>query len=313
MKMTVLAVLMALAFNAGATNNNPPNECGNHGNNCQPGGQGGNSSSDSNSSAGAVGIGVGVGLGGEGGNGGSGGAGGNGGSGGNGYGGSAVGLGGSGGDSSSAVLGSGNSSNLNNNKAEGGTGVGFGGDQSQGQQQGQGQQQSNVGLNSQGQSSTNVSGSKSISQMALENSTRVDASSRNANQSSASGNTTATTVNVGGDSTLVERNAPPVFLGALTPTSCGGGFNAGGSNRDGAAAFGLQWVGKECRIRMVGDRFHAMGMVDSACEIYKTTKGFRDAAKVNPKLRDLDCTVKPEPAAVFVPVAPELAPRIPRG
>lgn len=305
MKMKILAVLMALAFNAGATNNNPPNECGNHGNNCQPSGSSNTNEANSNATGGAggsgtgvgVGVGLGVGLGGEGG---AGGAGGKGGDGGN-----AAAFGGAGGDSSAALIGSGNSS------AHGGDAKAYGGNQ----EQGQGQSQSNVGLNSQGQSSTNVSGSKSIAQMASENTNRINASSKNANQSSASGNTTSTNVtnNIGGDSTLVERNAPPVFLGALTPTSCGGGFNAGGSSRDGAGALGIQWVGKECRIRMVGDRFHAMGMVDSACEIYKTTKGFRDAAKVNPKLRDLDCTAKPAPAAVVVPVAPELAPRIPRG
>src|SRR5688572_26224068 len=125
--------------------------------------------------------------------------------------------------------------------------------------------------------------------------------------------TTATTVNVGGDSTLVERNAPPVFLGAITPTSCGGSFNAGGSSRDGAGGFGFSWVGTECAIRQLGDRYQQMGQVDTACELYSSTKAFKKAAKRNPKLRRLDCSIKPAPAAVIAPVAPELAPRIPRG
>lgn len=274
MKTFVLAAaLMAASFTAWAGNDHS-NPCGNNGNNCNPsgdvtanGGDGGNGYGGhgygGDASATGVGIGVGVGLGGEGGQGGEGGRGGSGGS--------AVALGGGGG----SVNGSGNSANLNANTAKGGSAE---------------------------QSQAAISGSRSIAQMASENSlkNKVNASSANDNRSSAAGNTTVT--NVGGDSTLVERNAPPVFLGALTPTSCGGGFNAGGSSRDGAGAFGIQWVGKECRIRMVGDRYHALGMVDTACEVYKTTKGFRDAAKVNPKLRDLDCTVKP--AAVVAPAEP---------
>lgn len=165
----------------------------------------------------------------------------------------------------------------------------------------------------QGQSSknTNVSGSKSIAHMASENTNRVNASSANDNRSSAAGNTTVT--NVGGDSTVVERNAPPVFLGAITPTSCGGSFNAGGSSRDGAGGFGFSWVGTECAIRLLGDRYQQLGQVDIACELYSSTKAFKKAAKRNPKLASIDCNAKPAPAAAPVLVAPELAPRIPRG
>jgi hypothetical protein len=219
------------------------------------------------------------------------------------------------------VLGSGNSSSVSQGGdggsavalggaggkgGEGGTGVGFGGDAKQ--------SQSNLGINAQSLDSKNVSGSKSIAQQALENSNKINASSANENRSSASGNTTATTVNVGGDSTLVERNAPPVFLGNLTATmSCAGGFNAGASDRNGSGALGFTFVSGDCRSVVMGREFVGIGMPDVACRIWKTTKGYKRAVKADPSLANVDCTAKPSPAAVVVPVAPELAPRIPRG
>jgi hypothetical protein len=280
MKYALLALLL-VAFNASATN--PPNDCGNRGNNCQPGDSGGNSSSDSSSSAGAVGVGVGVGTGGDGGNATATASGGAGGDGGNGYGGNAVGLGGSGGHSSSTVKDSGNSFNVNTAK---------GGSAHQGQSQGQ-------SLNS-----------ANLLRMTSEN--KVNASSANDNRSSANGNTTVT--NVGGDSTLVERNAPPVFLGNLSATmSCSGGFNAGASDRNGSGAFGFTWISGDCRSVVIGREFVGIGMPDVACRVWKTTNGYKRAVKADPSLSDVDCTAKPAPAPVPVLVAPELAPRIPRG
>lgn len=294
MKIVLAAILLAASFGASATNNNPPNECGNHGNNCQPSGGSNEANSHANGGNGyggsGTGVGVGVGLGiGQGGAGGEGGEGGRGGAGG-----TAISGGGAGG----SVLGSGNSSNLNSAK---------GGDASQGQLQGQ--QQSNVGVNSQGQSSTNVSGSKSIAQMASENT--VNASSQNANQSSSAGNTTV----VGGDSTLVERNAPPVFLGAVMPTNCGGSVQAGGSTTSGAGAFGFSYVGRECEKRMVADRFQQYGQVDVACRIMKTSKAFKAAVKDDPSLASIDCAMKPAPMPVVSPVVPVdfHAHKVPRG
>lgn len=294
MKYALLALLL-VTFNASATNNNPPNDCGNHGNNCQPSGgtnnneaNGGNGYGGDGGSGAGVGIGVGVGVGvGLGGNGGEGGKGGAGGSGGNGYGGLGIGSGGDGGEGGSAhsgVIGSGNSHNANTAK---------GGDASQGQLQ------------------TSVSGSKSIAQMASENTNKVNASSANDNRSSASGNTTVT--NVGGDSTLVERNVAPIYMGPLTPTNCGGSVGIGGGDRNGNGLISWTWTGEECKIRMLGDRFQALGQVDIACELYSSTKAFKNAAKRNPKLARIDCKAKPAPAPAPVLVAPELAPRIPRG
>ena len=53
-------------------------------------------------------------------------------------------------------------------------------------------------------------------------------------------------------------------------------------------------------------------MVDTACEVYKSTKAFRKAAKRNPKMAAVDCSAKP----VTAPVSPTVSftdPRVPRG
>lgn len=195
-----------------------------------------------------------------------------------------------------SVLGSGNSTNSNVNTAlggQGGTGIGIGvggsAAQQQGQQQGQGQQQSNIGINGQSQSSSNVLGQS------------TDASSTNDNRSSASsaGNSTmvggqqaanTTTVST---SYVAERNAPPVYLGNLTATmSCSGSFQAGGSQQGGSGAFGFTWISGDCRSVVAADKFRELGMVDTACRILKTTKGFKRAAKADASLKNVDCTAK---------------------
>lgn len=284
-KLVLAAALMLAVFSAHAGNDNNNDGCQG---NCSGGGSdvtanggdGGNGYGGNgyggDASATGVGIGVGVGLGGEGGQGGEGGRGGSGGS--------AVALGGSGG----SVNGSGNSANLNANTAKGGSAE---------------------------QSQAAISGSKSIAQMASENSlkNKVNASSANDNRSSAAGNTTVT--NVGGDSTLVERNAPPVFLGNLTATmSCAGGFNAGASDRNGSGAFGFTWISADCRSVVIGREFVGIGMPDVACRVWKTTKGYKRAVKADPSLANVDCAVKA--AAVIVPAPavtfPETS-RKPRG
>lgn len=290
-RFLLLAILAALPALAMATNNNPPNECGNHGNNCNTGG-GTTTANGGDAYAGAAaGAVAGAAAGAVSGSS------------------SSVGdirntaNGGTGG----AVLASGNSHNDNTNVAnggkggEGGAGFGFGGDAKQGQDQQQGQAQSSK--------NTNVNG-----QAQSANSNQTQSSYSGANQSQDASNKGVTTI-VGGDTTLVERNAPPVFLGAITPTSCGGSFNAGGSSRDGAGGIGFSWVGTECAIRQLGDRYQQMGQVDTACELYRSTKAFQKAAKRNPKLASLDCSVKPAPAAAIVPTpqASAYAPRIPRG
>lgn len=195
--------------------------------------------------------------------------------------------------------------NTNTNTAlggQGGTGIGLGGSAAQGQQQGQGQQQSNVGINGQDQhqsaTAVGVNGQKQS------NENTVDASSQNDNRSTASGNTTnvgATTV--GGQkasnttnvstSYVSERNAPPVYLGQLTATmSCSGSFQAGGSQTGGSGAFGFTWISGDCRSVVAADKFRELGMVDTACKILKTTKGFKRAAARDRSLANVDCTAK---------------------
>jgi len=287
MNKALLAVLLMAALNANATKNSEGCQ-----GNC-PSTGGGPTSSESSAVGVGLGVGLGVGIGGDSSanvgdikNTATGGAGGSA---------LSVSEGGKGGDGGNAALiGSGNSS------AQGGEAKAYGGKQSQGQHQ----------------SSTSgaVSGSKSIAQMASENTNRINASSANDNRSSANGNTTVT--NVGGDSTLVERNAPPVFLGNLSATmSCSGGFNAGASDRNGSGAFGFTWISGDCRSVVIGREFVGIGMPDVACRVWKTTKGYKRAVKADPSLADVDCTIKPSPAPVVAPavVAPELEPRIPRG
>lgn len=278
-RFLLLAVLAALPALAMATNNNPPNECGNHGNNCNTGG-GDTTASGGDAYAGAV----------------SGSS-------------SSVGdirntaNGGAGG----AVLASGNSHNDNTNVAnggrggEGGAGFGFGGEAKQGQDQQQGQAQSskNTNMNGQAQSA---------------NSNQTQSSYSGANQSQDASNKGVS------NSTSVRfedvANAPPVYLGNISATmSCAGGFNAGGSSQDGAGALGFSWISNDCRSVVAADKFRELGMVDTACRILKTTKGFKRAAKADPTLASVDCTAKPAKTAAIVPPpqASAYAPRIPRG
>lgn len=256
----IAALLFAAPAFAGNDNANP---CGNNGNNCNQGG-GSNSAEGGNGYGGdggtGIGVGVGVGIAQGGAAAATGGAGGN-----------AYGAGGAGG----SVLGSGNSSNMNSNVAKGGDGGSAiqGQQQGQGQDQLQGQQQSNVGVNSQGQtSSTSTQQSQA-------------ATATNAGNSQ----------NVGGQSTSITledvANAPPVFLGNMTATmSCAGSFNAGGSSQDGAGALGFTWVSADCKTVVAGHNMAAIGLRDVACEVYKTTDGYKRAAKANPALASIDCS-----------------------
>lgn len=219
MNKILLCVMMSVALNAYASNeDNPPNECGNHGNNCD-GTTGGN-----------------------GGSGGDGGAGGNGGSGG-----------------------------------DGGIGLGIG--------------EGGEGGRAEAESSS-VSGA-----VAASDSKASSFSGGNVLKTAQSTTVGGQNTNVGGQSTSVnvegnERSAPPVFLGNLTATmSCSGSFNAGGSDRNGSGAFGFTWISKDCQTVVAGHNFVSLGMVDTACRIWKTTKGFKRAAKADPSLKDLDCSI----------------------
>lgn len=263
----VLAALLLAASTAMAGNDNA-NPCGNNGNNCNP-------SSPFSATAGAAAGAV---------------AG-------------AAAISGSyaeGGSANSVALG-GNSSvgdtrNTNTNTAFGGQG----GDATQGQLQGQqqGQHQSNVGVNSQGQTldNTNVLGQAQ----------HTDASSANANDNRSSANGNATTV--GGQqvniSTHVEakRNAPSISGGTVFPTaSCKGGFGIGGSGPAGGGLLNIATTDKECQTILLGDHFAAIGMPETACDLFKTTKTWERALAKNPNIRAV-CDA-PAPAAPAQPQA----------
>lgn len=171
MQKWILAVAMVIACGtASAGNDSCNNRCGDDtGGATATGGNatGGNGYGGAGGSGTGVGVGVGVGLGGEGGQGGAGGRGGDGGN--------AVALGGTGG----SVNGSGNSHNLNKNDA-----TAISGSVS-------GAQQAQSARSDQSQSSTNTQS--------------TDASSRNDNKSTASGNNTS----VGGQSVTINEAEQP--------------------------------------------------------------------------------------------------------
>lgn len=264
MNKMLAALLLLMCSTAWATNeSNPPNPCGNHGNNCQQGGGGTSVTNDNlnwndirntNTNVNANTA----------------------------TGGSASATGGD-------VRNSGNSRNDNTNVAVGGAGgeggAGYGGDQAQGQSQ--------SSTNKQGQSQNAVA----------------------VNEVSATGSGNVTTVDAQDhSSTLVERNAPPVFLGNLTATmSCSGSFNAGGSDRNGSGAFGFTWISKDCRQVVMGREFAGIGMVDVACRIWKASDGYKRAVKRDPSLANVDCAVKPSAPAVKAEPVSFVVPRIPRG
>lgn len=167
---------------------------------------------------------------------------------------------------------------------KGGTGIGFGGSAHQGQAQGQ--QQGQITDVRQGQL------------------TAVDASSANDNRSTASGNATT----VGGQSVNInthvqaKRNAPSISGGTVFPTaSCKGGFGIGGSGPAGGGLLNIATTDKECQTILLGDHFAAIGMPETACDMYKTTKTWDRAVAKNPNIRAA-CDA-PAPAAA-APVAP---------
>jgi hypothetical protein len=99
----------------------------------------------------------------------------------------------------------------------------------------------------------------------------------------------------GGDTNVsyrTERNAPPVYLGNVAATvSCAGGFSAGSSSQGGAGALGFNWISPDCKTVVAGQNLQSLGMVDVACRVFKTTDGFKRAAKRDPSLNDVDCSI----------------------
>jgi hypothetical protein len=217
-----------------------------------------------------------------------------------------------------AVVGSGNSSSISHG-GDGGSAVALGGaggrggeaNQGQAQQMAQGQTSKNTNVNGQAQSAT--------ADQRQSNANDVDASSANDNRSSANGNATT----VGGQqvniSTHVQakRNAPSISAGTVFPTaSCKGGFGIGGSGAAGGGLVNFSTTDKECQTILLGDHFAAIGMPETACDLFMTTKTWARALKKNPALKvvcDKPVEAPAKPTAPPVLMAPELAARIPRG
>lgn len=257
-KAVLTAALLAVSFTASAGNSNS-NPCGNNGNNCDTGGtinnggNGGNGFGGDGGSGTGVGVGIGVGVGVGGSATAAGGDGGRGGDGGNG-----IGVGGAGG----SVVGSGNSHNLNKNDA------------------------------------TAISGSVSGADSASVSGADAKATATNGGNTITNGAVTQQGGAVsqrGGDTNVsyrTERNAPPVYLGNVAATvSCAGGFSAGSSSQGGAGALGFNWISPDCKTVVAGQNLQSLGMVDVACRVFKTTDGFKRAAKRDPSLNDVDCSI----------------------
>lgn len=105
----------------------------------------------------------------------------------------------------------------------------------------------------------------------------------------------------GGDADVTitaPRQAPSLAQGSLVPSGCGAGVNGGGSGTHGAGFLGLAWTTDECYLFMLGEKFAAIGMPDTACDIWLQTKAAQRAfkGKVVPS-----CTIgRPTPAPTEV-------------
>lgn len=174
---------------------------------------------------------------------------------------------------------------------DGGNAAAFGGDAKQ--------SQSNVGINGQ---SLDSKISNSVGQAQ-----NTDASSANANDNRSSANGNAT--NVGGQTVNIssnvqaKRNAPSISGGTVFPTaSCKGGFGIGGSGAAGGGLLNIATTDKECQTVLLGDHFASIGMPETACDLYKTTKTWERALKKNPNIRAA-CDAPVPPVADTKPAA----------
>lgn len=88
------------------------------------------------------------------------------------------------------------------------------------------------------------------------------------------------------------RNAPSVALGSVYPTAtCQGGLGIGGSGVNGSGLLNFSFTKKECETVVLAQNFAAIGMPETSCDILKTTKAWKRAAKANPKIQ-ADCDAR---------------------
>lgn len=251
-KWILAAALIVACGTASAGNDSCNNRCGDDTGVTNNGGSGFGGSGYGGDGGAGVGVGVGVGLGGSATA--TGGEGGKGGAGGSSY--------ANGGDGGS-VIGSGNSANLNNNDATAISGSVSGADSSSSAVSG-----SNSGATSSSGGNSITNGPTTVGGQAASNSSTTNVSYR------------------------TERNAPPVYLGNVAATvSCAGGFSAGSSSQGGAGALGFNWISPDCKTVVAGQNLQSLGMVDVACRVFKTTDGFKRAAKRDPSLNNVDCSI----------------------
>lgn len=94
------------------------------------------------------------------------------------------------------------------------------------------------------------------------------------------------------------RQAPSLGQGAIIPSGCGAGGNAGGSNTHGAAFLGVAFTTDECYLFLLGEKFASIGMPDTACDIWLQTKSAKRAFKG----KELpSCTIHRTPPPTLAP------------
>lgn len=120
------------------------------------------------------------------------------------------------------------------------------------------------------------------------------------------------------------RQAPSIAQGAVMPSGCGVGGNAGGSQPGGAAFVGFSFTTEECYLLLYAAAYNAIGMPDTSCDLLNssdtTQKAMKRLTKIEARRNGLavarslpDCTLaknKPEP--VDVPTVVVLEDRGPR-
>lgn len=189
-----------------------------------------------------------------------------------------------------------------------------------------GQHQSNVGVNTSVNdlSNRNVNGQgqgqhqgqgQDQSQSASSDQSQTQSAASNQDQSQSAnneGNSQSTTIN---QSYKAVRNAPSFAIASVYPTAgCQAGVSLGGSGVNGGGGLAFSLTKKECEAVVLAQNFAAIGMPDTSCDILKTTKAFKRAAKQIPALKDVSCEPKAPPSEFksSATVTPDLTPYVKR-
>lgn len=133
--------------------------------------------------------------------------------------------------------------------------------------------------------------------------------SQSQTQSSVSGAEATNAGNSQSVNTKVERSAPSLGQGGLYNSGCGAGVNGGGSSPGGAGFLGATWTTHDCYLFLLAQRYEAIGMPDTACDVLNSTRAARKAFE-RLGIEPPDCKLK-KPAEVVIeshsqPVAPAI-------